>query len=251
MKLLIFTCADGIYTQYTELWKYSIRTSYPEYNYFCYNNNLYNTNTAQYIRFIIGYKDGLDSIFDYFYITDVDCMIMKEPISILDFHLKEMKETGLCYSNTLRKSEPQGNDRLTGLHFCNKEWYDKTEKAREYYNNLIIENKIGIGLYNDEIMLKNIVLKSGLKLPSKKYPLIKRHHSIHIGTIRHYLGHSRETMNHQLSMRISKDYAKQWISYYEDKEFLDIIKRITNKQIIKMLNILYGFCMRMSNSGVL
>jgi hypothetical protein len=245
MKLLIYSCADGVYTQYVELWKYSIRKSYPEYSFDCYQSDMPMMSNC--LRFII----GLDNYFDYFYITDIDCMIMKDPVSILDFHLNEMKETGLCYSNTIRKSEPQGNDRLTGLHFCNKEWYEKTEKARLFYYDLIKNGKIGAGLYDDEIMLKNIVLESGLKLPPKKYPLIKRHHSIHIGTIRHYIGHSRETMNHQLSMRISKDYAKQWISYYEDKEFLDIIKRITDKQIIKMLDILHGFCMRMSNSGVL
>lgn len=237
-NLLIYTCADGVYTEYKELWEYSISKSYPECSYICDIELLPHSNIFRFTKY------PNYSVHDYFYITDVDCMIMKEPVSLLDFHLNEMKETGLCYSNTLRKSEPQGNDRLTGLHFCNKEWYEKTYIARKRYQDMVVERKFGNGLYDDEIMLKNIVLESGLQLPPKRYPLIARHHSIHIGTIRHYLNHSRETINHQLDMRVKKEYANQWISYYDDKNFLDILSKIRDKQIKKMLDILYGYCMR-------
>lgn len=52
---------------------------------------------------------------EYVYIGDIDVLVLSE---IPPVHLKQMDETGLPFSNLLRRDEPR---RLTGLHFTRRD----------------------------------------------------------------------------------------------------------------------------------
>ena len=136
---------------------------------------------------------------------------------------------------------------MTGLHFANMKWYDDTKVARESNLRLLIEGKIGDRAVDDEICLMNICKNAKLRLPEPR-PLLKRHHGIHLGTLRHYMyaRHSKNTRDQQLRLRITTGQAKQWISFYNDPEFVKIVKAISkkNKVIKNELDTLYSFCRR-------
>lgn len=245
-KLLIYTVASGHYLDYTALWEYCIAHSYPEYDfesleikdpktlYFAACYRLLHQPTTQH---------------DYVYITDVDMMILREESpSLLEFHLGEMENEGLCYSNSPRKKEYLGPQRLTGLHFASKEWYEKTIQERSSYLRLLSEGKFGENAIDDELMLMLICKNAGLSIPITKQ-LASRHHGIHLGTLRHYQykRHSKNTRNQQLGLRISPKQAEQWLNFYNDKEFVKIVNAVSkkNREIKLELQRLYSFCRRL------
>lgn len=85
---------------------------------------------------------------EYTYIGDIDILILE---NITGLHLKNMKKTGLPYSNILR---PDGKS-LTGLHFT---------KTGEYYPLAEIQDKS----IRDEDMLYEMIILRGLPLPGEE-----------------------------------------------------------------------------------
>ena len=241
-KLLIYTCTSGHYNDYTPLWEYCISKSYPEYDYKAEKIEITN---AKYHAACCRLFCHPSTTHDYIYVTDVDMMVLREDPSILDFHLKQMKKDKLNYSNSPRTTEYLGESRLTGLHFASQQWYKDTKLERESHLRLLKAAKIGERDIDDEISLMNICKNAKIGIP-KPRPLLRRHHGIHMGTLRHYPNHSRQTRNQQLSMRISPKQAKQWLSFYDDIIFKEIIKSISkmNYEIRKELETLYSFCRR-------
>lgn len=248
-KLLIFTTVSkGHYEDYVPLWMYCISKSYPEYDSISITLEV-DTKVAQYAASVYRFLCRPPTEHPYVYINDVDMMVLRESISIVDFHTAEMRETGLCYSNTPRRREYLGTSRLTGLHFVNQEWYPRTSKQRELYENMLKNGEIGNSRFDDELVLMKIARESGLKIP-KPRQLLNRHHGIHLGTIRSYVNRTNQTINAQLGMRITPEYAQQWIAFYDDPDFQTIVKVISekNRTIKNELTILYAFCRRLLNA---
>jgi len=248
--LLIYTAASGHYRDYEQLWCYSARKAYPEYSVEC-AIHVENDKIPHYAachrlleELCINHK--------YVYISDVDMMILREDPTLLDFHLAEMEKDKLCYSNSPRTTEPQGPQRLTGLHFATKLWYTRTAEARRNYIHMLNNGELGQHKFDDELILMKVCKDSGLEIP-KARPLVRRHHGIHVGTIRaySYKRHSRNTLSQQLKMRITIEQARQWLSYYDDPIFQAIVQKVSRRnRIIKLeLEKLFSFCKRWVKSG--
>jgi len=248
LKLTIYTAASGHYIDYLPLWGYCAKKAYSK------SEVSYDTFLDPIVPHYAACFRLLTEIHDteYVYINDADMMILPEDQTLFDFHTKQMEEDDLCYSNSPRTKEPEGQHRLTGLHFCNQEWYSKTREARVKYLHMLDVGEIGNHKFDDEKMLMQVAKKSGLEIPQPR-PLLQRHHGIHIGTIRayNYKRHTRNTRDQQLRMRISQKQAHQWVSYYDDPEFEGIVKHVSkrNRVIKDELEKLYGFCMRHKKDG--
>jgi hypothetical protein len=175
-------------------------------------------------------------------------MVLREEPTLMEFHLKEMENSGLCYSNSPRKSEPMGDKRMTGLHFCSQKWYRKTQEARDMYFHMLENGEIGNGRFDDELALMKVVKSSKIDVSPRFTPLVQRHHGIHMGTFRSYKSHTKQKLNEQLRMRISPEQARQWLKYYEDVEFLTILKATcaVNRTLRWEYDSLYSYCMRRS-----
>jgi hypothetical protein len=180
LKIKVFTTASGLYRQYIPVFSRCIEIAYPNYEVDIMElDEVLTPYEANCRRFV--HEPSGD--WDYCYVTDVDMMILREDPMLHEIHLAEMKETGLCYSNIPRSTERRGTERLTGLHFASREWYRRTAEVRKRYENMIDAGAMGNRDIDDELMLMQICRKSGLKIDIHR-PLIKRHHGIHLGTIR-------------------------------------------------------------------
>jgi hypothetical protein len=227
--LLIYTHATGRYQVYADLFQFAIQCSYPEYDSKVYIDN---TQEPKYYGACIRFLQTPTEEFlkyQYFYITDIDMMILREDPGIVAYHLKEMQAQSLCYSNSPRGTEAFGHLRLTGLHFCNHDWYMHTYPARMMYLAELKAGKIGNIAIEDELMLMNIVKESGLTLPQPMYKLVNRHHGIHLGTLR---AHSKETIQKRRShvfIRVSPHKAKQWLEIIGKREYVNILSAIYKK----------------------
>lgn len=245
--LLILTCADGLYLDYTPLWEYCIRKSIPEAKCECIEITQKPCNyfSACY-RLLFTPEPG----YKYYYIDDVDIMHTKESPSLMEYHLDQMKNTGLCYSNTLRKWEYLGDQRMTGLNFVTPEWYEKTADLREKYLHMLSNGEIGQSRFDDEMILKKVCVESELEIPPRQ-ELVPRHKGIHLGTLRAYRNHSRGKRNQQLRIRISPEQAARYLKYYEDPEYQKIVQKVCkSSKVIKWeLETLYSFCRREINHG--
>ncbi len=169
------------------------------------------------------YKD-----YDYVYITDIDMMIMREKVSLLDFHVCEMEETGLCYSNSRRNSKHwQGKHSLSGLHFVSQEWFEKTEVARQKYANLVQSGERGAKREFDGHMLWLMVKESALNT-CKKYKLVKRHHGIHLGNFRLF-----KQRQGKLNSRMDPDKCEKWRNFRYTTDYKNIIKLTTSHEALR------------------
>jgi hypothetical protein len=166
-------------------------------------------------------------------------MICPEETALLDFHLKEIEETGLCYSNSPRWKEPFGENRLTGLHFVTREWWTKTEEARLKYYDLLMSGELGYGKCDDELMLMKIVKDSGLPV-TKMSDLLIRHHGIHLGTVRDFQKEGRSSVRDQLRFRVTKERATYWCNLIESVEYRNLLVDIKkqDKQVAGELEML-------------
>lgn len=241
-NLTIYTAASGDYVNYLPLWEYAAKKAYP--NCVVYYDIFANPRTKYYAACyrLLTEIHGTEFV----YITDADIILLKENPTLYDFHTIQMKEDDLCYSNSPRTKEYVGEKRLTGLHFCNHEWYDKTREARLKYLLMLESCEIGNDRFHDELTLMKIAKESGLKIPPARKPLTARHHGIHIGTLRAYRNHSRGIRNQQLRMRISPQQAMRYLKYYDDPKFQSALQKAckASKTIKWELETLYAFCRR-------
>lgn len=221
--MIIVTRYDDKYEPYKPFWEYCINRAYPEYSYHAHKSDHPSTDRLLIDPYPSHIEDSLQVIYhDYHYITDIDMMILPETPSLKDFHLKEMSETGLCYSNSSRvnTAEPEGANRMTGLHFVGFEWFEATEKARYKYWQEIRDGKYN-RRFDDEVVLMNVIKDSGLGIaPPKK--LMTRHHGIHLGTGRTYR-HDKSMLFQNLAQRIIPEKAKQWQTIQGDPVFKALI----------------------------
>ena len=244
--LLILTCADGDYINYAPLWKYCIKKSIPEADSLCLEKF---DKPCDYFSACYRLLYTPDLNYKYIYVDDVDIMHTKETPDLLEYHIKQMALTQICYSNTLRKNEYLGNQRMTGLNFATTEWYKKTAAMREKYLHMLNSSEIGNSRFDDELMLKKICVESGLGIPPRQ-ELVPRHKGVHLGTLRAYKHHSRGRRNQQLRIRISPEQAARYLKYYDDPEYQNIVQKVCKaSRVIKWeLETLYSFCRREEKS---
>jgi hypothetical protein len=226
--LLITTWAVGRYKVYRELFEFAIKQAYPEYDVHVFESGIASPKYyGACIRFLLNPDVFRD--YRYVYITDIDMMIVREPVSILDFHLSELSETGLCYSNTPRGMEERGFDRLTGLHFVTQYWFEKTKDARSNFLKKLCDNEIGEVAIHDELMLMDIVKESGLPVAPPKKDLICRHHGLHLGTVRAHKHETLQKLRRDVFIRVSVQRAKEWLKVVETPEYRSIIQDIKRR----------------------
>ncbi len=261
MKTVITTMTDKRYAFYAELFRWCCKKSYPQYDVIILNKNAVfpgypdNGYTTNALRFLTGYGpyEGYDNI----YITDIDMMILPEIPRLHDFHLREMKNR--CYSNSLRNKHHtfelngetwNGLYSMTGLHFCNKEWFDRVEKSAEKYRKFLKTNIVGRGF--DGRILYLMAKENGLGLP-EKHKQIKRHHGIHIGTFRLYDKHNPkinelERKNSPVAggieairKRVDARKCEIWRRYIKDPDYSKIVSRIKSDEVLSMVKKLEAF----------
>jgi len=238
-SVCICTVVSGWYSRYINLWLACIKMSYPEYD----TEVVYVQDSQKYgaacIRFIEDFRKYNKARF--FYITDADMLIMREEPTLLNFHLAEMKESGLPYSNTLRSRE--GENRFTGLHFCNESYFDLTETARREARFKLAAGEIGNSATDDEIMLKGIIDSLNKPYPPMRH-LVNRHHGIHLGVFRGVEKEPWSAIKRKLDERVNHQRASWWLKSLENPWFADVVKKTADSDIrIRFqLDILFKFC---------
>jgi hypothetical protein len=122
-------------------------------------------------------------------------------------------------------------DRLTGLHFASREWYRKTADVRKRYEIMIDAGAMGNRDIDDELMLMTICKKSGMKIDKHRH-LIRRHHGIHLGTIRGKKDRKTyEEIKSGLFARVTCKMAAQWQELLKDTQMQEAIASITDPMI--------------------
>ena len=219
--LLIFTTAEGRYKVYTDLFTTVCKRAYPQYDVRVMETHTVKQYGSACMRFLFPVAPG----YKYIYITDIDMMICPETPSLLDFHLAEIMETGLCYSNVPRWKEPMGENRMTGLHFVTEEWWGVTHEARAKETIRLVNGEIGSCKCDDELLLMRIVRASGLRVTDRKH-LISRHHGIHLGTLRDYRQFSYQKRRANVYKRLKGDKARFWVEFVETEEYRSLFSAI-------------------------
>lgn len=239
---LIFTTAAGRYRVYADLFRFCCRRAYPQYDVEILDipSNQYRTPYySACARFLIAPMEERK----YVYITDIDMMICPETPSLLDFHLREIEKTGLCYSNVPRWKEPMGENRMTGLHFVTKEWWGKTYDARAFEQVRLMRGEIGSLKCEDELMLMRIIKASGLPLTERGH-LVSRHHGIHLGTLRDQRDKTLQQRRNAIKSRVNVEKASYWLDLIDTVEYRDIFREIIKQdlQAVWELKELEKFC---------
>ena len=272
MKLCISTVVDECYQAWMPIFIYCCKIQYPEYDIKIFTNgvldithadasfvlaNALMKNNIGGVDIINGYfKDWHHSTYspiawrfaidkeeykdyDYVYITDIDMMILREKVELLHFHLNEMAQTGLCYSNSIRnKKHWKGDQSLTGLHFARYEFFERTNEVMKKYAKKLKSGDVGLKREYDGNMLYRICKESGLGMVGK-YPLVERHHGIHMGNFRIYGTHRGS----KLRKRIDTDKCRKWLDMLSDNTFREIIRLCSYDPVVKeQTDALEEFC---------
>ncbi len=263
-KLCISTVVDAEYQYFMPLFVYCLKNQYPEYEVKIFANCelAYNVHMAMNLipqeypfivitdyfdkwvqhqyspiawRFCIDKEEYKD--FDYIYVTDIDMMILREKVELLHFHLNEMAETGLDYSNSIRnKKHWKGQNSVSGLHFANYDFYVKTNEVMKKYAKQLKAGEVGRKREYDGNMLYRIIKESHLKM-CKKYPLVERHHGIHLGNWRIFHRKSK------LRSRMDPDKCRKWWKLWKDDTFRQIYELCSESPIVKQqITMLNEYC---------
>eukprot|EP00123_Amoebidium_parasiticum_P008713 comp18977_c0_seq1/m.21283 comp18977_c0_seq1/g.21283 ORF comp18977_c0_seq1/g.21283 comp18977_c0_seq1/m.21283 type:complete len:553 (-) comp18977_c0_seq1:256-1914(-) len=142
--------------------------------------------------------------FTYTYLGDVDLLVVPEKPTLVEAHVEHMHKMGLVYSNVDRyvlgardRFEPRKRctkpdcHRLTGLHFVETRPYvEATRNATQEMEGWLLqmggkdvcEKKLSVRFmpFCDEVMLYQIVKRSGLGLPERKEDWYRPHHGLHL-----------------------------------------------------------------------
>ncbi len=262
-KLCISTTVDEKYQYYMPLFVLSLSRSYPEYDIKLFTHGKIKAEVKKALKIAGGNCCVVSGVFsgwakhkyspiswrflvppkhyegyDYVYVTDIDMMITKEKVSLLKFHKMEMEKTGLCYSNSLRNAKHwKGRQSLSGLHFFNRIWLKKTEKARKRYATLVKQGAKGRKREFDGAMLYKMAKKSKVGI-SRKYSLVRRHHGIHLGSSRLF------TSKYKIQRRIDRAKCKRWLKLKTTDEYKRIYELISDTMVKKQLKWLDAHCRR-------
>ena len=148
----------------------------------------------------------------YAYCCDIDIMICE---CIMPFHLRRLQHGKWCYDNEVRAYADAS--KMSGLHFCTQDWYDKTRQARdEYLKNGVHSNS---GMNNCETILKEIADKSYVQLrpllkTASEFSRLRPVHGQHMSM-------SRVPFNQSSTMKVVLDskYEKPFIETIQEDGF--------------------------------
>lgn len=208
--------------------------------------------------------------YKYLYIGDVDVIFCNEKNEFCDQHVKHINFLGTPYSNISRKNNikaitspkeilkgiikngfkdtykafkkgPYLNKKLSGLHFIEvKPYYKAIEAIQEEViselNRIFLGNHPNQAIYylTDEVVLKYLVEKAGLKIPKVCKELkdmvlnenpnsyeFRPHHGLHLGVWRN----KRNAKNSEsyISKSLYINYYKQYENYKKDPIFINLL----------------------------
>lgn len=254
MKLCISVVVDKNYEKYIPYFIYFITESYPNYYIkILFLGNLDNktidlitlinnplvsieenffkgfpkTNQElKSIRWLIPYEVFVE--YDYVYIGDVDILICKEKLNLLDTHISHIEKNDIPYSNAIRNKQK----RFTGLHFFKvKEYYDAMSPIIKKYYNKIKTKKLRLSQnYRNEHLLYDMVNEGVKKIPKNEHRIdiggSGPHHGLHLGIWRGYKDNVKKSVKEQI---FKDDYQ----SHYE------VFKKIENNDIYKNITKIY------------
>ncbi len=175
------------------------------------------------LRWLIPYRELKE--FDYAYMGDVDFLLFKETPSLLQAHIRHLKQIGLPFSNAIRKD----SSRLTGLHFIHvASYYEKMDTIISEY--LLNKSKIRVAAKkhekDDEEFLYKII-KQGIGFGGIEEKIIqggeyfyRPHHGSHLGVLR--------------GEKMVKMRAPEYINHPTLNKMLQIIPQ---KSVLKLQNI--------------
>lgn len=224
-KCLITTLVSGVYELYRPMFLYCAKKAYPEYDVECLvrgkdipdpipeRDN--DGRVTACLRYLICPEHWTK--YDYIYITDVDILIHREVPTLVDQHMMSMRRWGLiCYDNYV-SSYFEGEPRLAGVHFVTRDWWARTEVARERWLELLrLEGNRNWAW--DEVMLARIVLDAGLPRQEKRHNLWAMH-GIHLGDYR------RRIMNNENTHPSLGAYDDMFVRQLDgDPEFMALFK---------------------------
>lgn len=156
---------------------------------------------------------------EYIYIGDIDIICMER--NIFSKHIDFMKNENMCYSNIVRKSYPYG---LSGLHFS---LYNSHYPLPSFSNMDMMEI--------DEVLLKNIVIKKGIKL--NESVSWRPTHGIHFSKNRPFIGGTSKIPGWG-----AEAYEQEWNDFTSSKEFKHLYDKSAPwiKKMIEKLNKFYN-----------
>jgi len=242
MKSAIVAYASGWYRAYVPLFEFFAEKSYPGVD---IEVRVLHPVRVPYEAACMRFLDGWS--YDEVYVTDIDMMLHP---GLFEAHRAWVKEYNGCYSNSLRgKNEPNGLQRMTGLHYATQEWYCETMSQRFFYRERIRRRHFGFARFCDETMLRDICLTAGLPLFPRRKPLSYWHFGVHLGTLRCYESHTRQTKNTQLDLRISPRRAQWWVENTEGSKQYEKIRhhlRVSCPRIFAQLEYFDAYARRRS-----
>jgi len=154
--------------------------------------------------------------YDYIYIGDIDLIICKEKISLLNQHLQHCDQNNLPYSNSVRPN----SKRLSGLHFIKKnEYYKKMSSVIDEYRVLLKNGKLKHSR-NEETLYK-MIKKSGFLFPNKWF---RPHHGIHLGLWRA----GQRDLSNKFWKEFGKDIYKEYYSFFKKVENEKLYREVYN-----------------------
>ena len=237
-NVLIYTFASDRYRNYIPLWEAFIDAAYPEVGRWVGSVDCNNTHKKYYpacIRYTLSPPEELVDKYKYFYITDIDVMILRESPDFISVHKNNL--LGGVYSNISRDATAVNKcGRLTGLHFFSREWFKVTESARSFYQRELDIGVTGNKLWDDEVILYKIAAMSNLPIAPIDDPF-KFHHGIHLGNQRNIVEFHEQAKRRYMLSHISLEWAKEWDrvsklpSYKKAKEFVRVKDKIAYEEV--------------------
>lgn len=187
----------------------------------CFENFDENEQYFKTIRWLL--NDDCIMDYQYLYIGDVDMIICKEPISLIEQHAQDAENQNLAYSNIVRG----GQHRLIGRHFIvTKPYFKKMNPVIKKYQSLLSQGKLDPKTNDEgkgnEWVLYRMIEDSGLGFPdsNKKSDrnILSTHHGLHLGLWR--------TKAKDPSNDLSKDLHTSFWKQFKDMEKDGLYKNI-------------------------
>jgi len=215
--------------------------------------------TLNCLRFLIHEKHFKK--YDYVIFLDADLLIYKTSPTLLEWHLKRMKKIGSCYAGHhgpwRKRYRPQiapngwrgSFERVSGgLFLATPKWFEKTHKIRKTFLSEIMAGKLCGYREADEVMLCNILKKSGLPVPPMGFP--KELRGVHLGDFKPGMK-KRYLSNRKMNKKLTLHNAKKYIACQSDETWKEMIKIIYEerhiKKVIDMANIVISKKIRHHN----
>lgn len=223
-KCLVYTAVQGDYIGFKRIFEYCAKRAFPGADVQCdvFSGKITKFYAACH-RYLYEPKG-----YDWVFATDADMALYPPRQGILSFFLREMEQNGMCYGNSSRThTENFGAKRLTGVHFCGKEWYDRTRRIREKALAAMNAGLIGNGFFDDERLLWLMATYGECGIPPRVRDYHDRFCGLHIGVAYTKISGVLHgpTPTHLVKWRVRREGALAWRKWEKDPEFKDILKQ--------------------------